>query len=59
MSTTHTITDFQPVPAPGYGGLPGYAATCTCGSVISSSLETLTWEWAREHIAYYNRKEGR
>lgn len=58
MAPTHIVTDFQPVPAPGPGGIPGFAATCSCGSVISSSLKALTWSWANDHIRYYTEKEA-
>jgi len=54
----HSIPHIKPMPAKGHGDLDGYGAVCACGTVITSSLETLAREWGRDHVKYYNAKEG-
>jgi hypothetical protein len=52
---THTLSPLTAKPASGPGAIDGYQIRCSCGEVISSSLQTLTAQWAREHVAYFSK----
>lgn len=58
MPTPHAIIAVEPVTATEPGSLDGFAATCTCGTQIASSLKTIARQWGEQHADYYNRKEG-
>jgi len=57
-TTTHAITAIVPEPKKGHGDIDGFAAICTCGDRIVSSLKTIAAQWGREHATYYNAKEA-
>lgn len=55
----HT-TIIYPHKATEEGALDGYLIHCvTCGPVSTCSLPTLATQWARDHEAYFSKKEGR
>ena len=54
----HAITAIEPVPAEREGALDGFGARCTCGSLITASLNVIARQWGDQHVKYYNAKEG-
>ena len=58
-TTAHAITTIVPEPAKGHGDINGFAAICTCGDRIVSSLHSLARQWGNEHADSYNQKEGK
>lgn len=54
----HEIIAIHNVLAEKPGSLSGFAAECSCGSLIESSLVTIARQWGRDHCNYYNAKEG-
>lgn len=57
MNTTHQILRIEDKPAEYAGCLDGFAAVCSCGEKIGSSLRTCAELWGREHVNYMNAKE--
>lgn len=51
-----TITPIQPVPASGPGALAGFEATCSCGLVMRSSLESMIRQDVAEHARWHARR---
>jgi len=55
---THTTTITESPAEP--GGLDGWAIDCShCGHVGSYSIKSMTEKSARDHVAYFARKEAR
>ena len=54
----HAITTIEAIPASRDGELHGFGARCTCGSLITSSLEVIARQWGDDHVKYYNAKEA-
>lgn len=54
----HAITAIEPVPAEREGALDGFGARCTCGSLITASLNVIARQWGDQHVKYYNEKEA-
>lgn len=54
----HQIVAIENVLARTPGSLDGFAAVCSCGTRVESSLVTLARAWGNDHAAYYNRKES-
>lgn len=55
----HEIIGAEPSPAKEAGSLDGWAAVCSCGTRIESSLIECAMSWGRDHAHYYNQKEGK
>jgi hypothetical protein len=58
MQTSRFLSPVVLTPASGAGALPGFRVTCSCGTILRSSLRTLVEHEARGHLAWHERKNG-
>ena len=56
MTALHTIERIDLVLAARPGDLSGFAAVCSCGARIESSLVVLARSWGTDHCRYYNAR---